>query len=180
MKPLLLALLFGGPAFAQSQASSALAGCGPAGVSFEVKTDKKQHPMASPQPGKALVYFIQDDSRFLSFPKPTTKVGLDGLWVGATHGDSYFYFFVDPGDHNLCTDWQPRLIGGTVIVGGGRKGAAIHFIAEPGKTYGFMVQDIWHQAVDSSYPPRVDLSPVDPAEAQLEMSRSALSTSRPK
>jgi len=175
MKPLLLALLLGCPAFTQSQASSALAGCGPAGVSFQVNTDKKQHPMTSPEPGKALVYFIQDDSRFLSFPKPTTRVGLDGQWVGATHGNSYFYFFVDPGDHNLCTDWQS-----SVIVGAGRKNAAIHFTAEPGKIYYFMVQDILHRAPDHPYPPRVDLSPVDPAEAQLQMSRSALSTSRPK
>jgi len=175
MKPLLLALLLGCPAFAQSQASSALAGCGPGGVSFQVKTDKKQHPMISPGPGKALVYFIQDDSRFQSVPKPTTKVGLDGQWVGATHGNSYFYFLVDPGDHNLCTDWQSL-----TIVGGGRKSAAIHFTAEPGKTYDFAVQDIFHQEFDHPYPPRVELSPVDPADAQLRMSRYSFSTSRPK
>jgi hypothetical protein len=175
MKPLLLALLLSCPSFAQTQVSSALAGCGPAGESFQVKTDKKQHPMTSPEPGKALVYFIQDDSRFLSFPKPTTKVGLDGQWVGATHGNSYFYFSADPGDHNLCIGWQS-----TVAVGAGRKSAAIHFTAEPGKTYYFMVQDILHRAADHPYPPRVELSAVDPAQAQLEMSRSAVSTSRPK
>jgi hypothetical protein len=175
MKPLLLVLLLGCSAFAQNQASSAAAGCGPEGMSFQVKTDKKQHPMTSPEPGKALIYFIQDDSRFLSVPKPTTRVGLDGQWIGATHANSYFYFLASPGEHNLCTDWQS-----SVIVGGGRKSAAIHFTAEPGKVYDFMVQDIWHRDAYHSYPPRVDLSPVDPAQAQLQMSRFALSVSRPK
>ncbi len=172
MKAFLFVLLLTLPAIAQDEATSAGAGCGPGKVSFEVKTDKKQHPMVSPAPGKALVYFLQDDSGFLSTPKPATKVGLDGGWVGATHGNSYFYFPVDSGDHNLCTDWQS-----SVIVGRGRQSAAIHFTAEPGGVYYFTVQDIWRRPED---PPRVNLLPLDPAQAQLLMSRAAFSTSRPK
>lgn len=47
-------------------------------VKFDVKTDRSQHPLAKPEPGKTVVSFLQDDSHFLSVPKPTTPFGLDG------------------------------------------------------------------------------------------------------
>jgi len=65
-----------------------------------VKTEKGQHP-AQPNAEKELVYIIEDDSDFGSFPKPTTRIGVDGNWVGATHGNPKFSFFVDPGIHHL-------------------------------------------------------------------------------
>lgn len=39
-------------------------------VKFDVKTDRSQHPLAKPEPGKTPVYFLQDDSHFLSVPSP--------------------------------------------------------------------------------------------------------------
>jgi hypothetical protein len=42
-------------------------------------------PPSQPESGKALVYFIEDDSTFNSSPKPTTRAGIDGNWVGVTH-----------------------------------------------------------------------------------------------
>lgn len=70
-------------------------------VKFDVKTDRSQHPLAKPEPGKTLVYFLQDDSHFLSVPKPTTPFGLDGSWVDATQSNAYFYLSVDPGEHHV-------------------------------------------------------------------------------
>ena len=55
-------------------------------VKFDVKTDRSQHPSAKPEPGKTLVYFLQDDSHFLSVPKPTTP---------AEAGNSYFFIVRD-------------------------------------------------------------------------------------
>jgi hypothetical protein len=66
------------------------AGCGPATASFEVKTDKNHHPVAQPEHGKALVYVIEDvkNPNAMTFRQVTTRVGLDGNWVGANHGQS--------------------------------------------------------------------------------------------
>ena len=54
----------------------------------------------------AVVYFIENDAEFTSTPKPTTRMGIDGRWVGATHGNSYLFMTVDPGEHHLCASWQ--------------------------------------------------------------------------
>lgn len=81
-------------------------GCGPENVKFDVKTESKQHPMPAPEAGKALIFFLQDDAKFESRPRPTTQFGIDGAWVGATQANSYFYVSVDPGEHHLCANWQ--------------------------------------------------------------------------
>src|ERR1700686_1523515 len=63
MKALLAVVFFASPVFAQDQAEAArsAAGCGAAEVAFTVKTDKKQHPVAPSQAGKALVYVFEDE-----------------------------------------------------------------------------------------------------------------------
>src|SRR5437870_487716 len=65
------------------QADAALfrAGCGPAAARFDVKTDKMQHPFVQPEAGRAIVYVFEDDRTAGAFP--TTRVGLDGRWMGA-------------------------------------------------------------------------------------------------
>jgi len=109
MRSILLLCLFASPAFAQSAAGVAVApGCGASDVSFSVETDKNQHPFAKPDVGKALVYFVEDDSDFNAVGKPTVRAGLDGAWVGATHGSSYFYFPVDPGEHQRAGKEKAR------------------------------------------------------------------------
>ncbi len=52
---------------------AAAPGCGKDDVKFDVKTDKSQHPFAKPDPGKALVYLLQDDTDFLSNPRPDQR-----------------------------------------------------------------------------------------------------------
>lgn len=157
-------------------------GCGDDAVRFEVKTDKGQHP-AKPEAGKALVYFIEDDSNFNSTPKPTTRAGLDGNWVGATHGNSFLYFSVDPGVHHLCASWQfggshsfaAMLLG--VSTGQDGKAAALRFTAEAGGIYYFKVKNIYF-TTDST--PRVDMSlnALDSDEGQLLANKFALSIAK--
>jgi hypothetical protein len=137
-------------------------GCGPPVVKFGVTTGREHHP-AQPEAGKALVYFIQDDSYFSKLPRPTTRMGIDGEWVGATHANSYSYVSVDPGVHHLCASWQPTdLDHGT---------GTLHFAAEAGGIYFFTVKNrITNISFVSS----------DSDEGQFLISRFVLSTSRPK
>jgi hypothetical protein len=62
---------------------------------------------------------------------PTMRVGLDGAWIGANKGKSYFFFSVDPGDHEVCANWQS----GTFKKTAKRIGSAITLKAEAGKVY---------------------------------------------
>jgi hypothetical protein len=114
-------------AFAQtSPPSQAVApGCGDTSIKFDVKTSRSEHPVVKPDSGKALVYFLQDDAYFQSTPKPTTRFGLNGNWVGATQSNAYFYVSIDPGEQHLCARWQ-SFVGFTT----GPKSAAAHFTAE--------------------------------------------------
>ena len=69
MRTILLLFLFASPVFAQSAPAVAVApGCGASNVNFSVKTDKNQHPFPQADAGKALVYFVEDDSEFNASP----------------------------------------------------------------------------------------------------------------
>jgi Protein of unknown function (DUF2846) len=167
-------LFIAGAALAQNNSSETIVapGCGDANVKFDVRSEKSQHPAAHQEDGKALVYFVEDDSFFESRPRPTTRVGLDGAWVGANQANSYFYFSVDPGEHHLCASWQ-----GFIGVGMGRQSAAAHFTAEAGKIYYFRVQNTWLREHGTA---KIELSPLDSDEGQLLASKFAFSTSHPK
>jgi hypothetical protein len=174
MKLALVLLLFASPAFAQNKlADTAVApGCGADNAKFAVKTDDDKHPAAEADPGKAIVYFIEDDSSFESLPKPTTRAGVDGAWVGATHGNSYFFFSVDPGEHHLCASWQTG-----IILGQGHKAAAAHFTAEAGGVYYFRVRNRYFREHGVA---EIDFAPLDSDEGLLLASKFSLSTSHPK
>src|ERR1041384_3012646 len=76
-------------------------GCGDNREKWAVSTDRSKHPLATAEAGKALVYFLQDDTNFRLTPRPTTRFGLNGSWVGATQANAYFYVSVDPGEQHL-------------------------------------------------------------------------------
>jgi hypothetical protein len=119
-----------------------------------------------------LVYFIENDSQFDSFPSPTTRIGIDGEWVGATHGNSYFYSSVLPGVHHLCASWQKA-----VLVLQGRQTAAAHFTAEAGKVYYFEVKNTWHRDHGAG---EISLRSLDSDEGQLLANKFSFSTFQPK
>lgn len=174
MKVFAIVLLFGTFVVAQDASSpvNTAPGCGAASVKFEVKRDKSSHPLLQPPSGQAMVYFVEDDTEFESNPKPTTRIGVDGTWVGANHGNSYFSFAVAPGVHHLCASWQSL-----TIIGAHDTSAAAHFTAEAGQVYYFRVKNKWLREHAATH---VDLSPVDTDEGQLLASRRPLSVSHPK
>ena len=175
MKGLLRLMMFlASLAFAQSQtASPTSAGCGPAEVKFKVLRDQQNHSAVQPESGKALVYLIQDDTQFLSRPRPTTRVGIDGTWVGATQSKSYFYVSVEPGEHRVCASWQ-SFVGADVA----HSTAAVHLTAVAAHTYYFVVRNTYQSQPRN--PANIELVSVDDAQGQLLASESAFSTSRPK
>lgn len=73
-------------------------------------------------------------------------VGVEGVWVGATRGDSSLYFAVAPGEHQLCASWQSA-----VILGAGHQGAVAHFRAEDGGVYYFRVKNSWSREYPGRY-----------------------------
>jgi hypothetical protein len=152
------------PALAQDDATVArtAAGCGPSGEMFNVQTTDVKHPVGQTEPGKALVYFLVD---FVT--APTMRVGVDGNWVGANDGKSYFFFQVDPGEHNVCTEWQS----GAFKKSSERVGEAMHLIAEAGKTY--------YLRLNFSYQ-RMHLELSDEAEGHFLIGSSLFATSQPK
>jgi hypothetical protein len=167
MRTILAAIVlavFASPVLAQDgpPTASTRGGCGPVDAYFDVKTNKKQHPVAPTESGKAVVYVFEDIEL-----GPTMKVGLDGAWVGANKGKSYFFFSVDPGDHQVCTNWQSGTFKKTAM----RIGSATTIKAEAGKVYYLRAQ---------VYERNVKLEPVEAAEGQFLISASRFSTSHPK
>src|ERR1700689_4167470 len=113
IKIFLALFLLASPAFAQDSGNAALAaaGCGASDVDFKIKTDKKQHPIPTPEPGKAAVVVISQFGSVCVGPCIVTRVGVDGTWVGANQGASYLSFAIGPGDHRVCIAYQSRLKG---------------------------------------------------------------------
>ena len=162
-------LLLGSLSFGQNAPSASAPECGPMDAYFKVKTSEA-HPAIQPDSAKAVVYFLQDDAEFLSRPRPSTRIGVDGSWVGATNANSYFYVFLAPGEHHLCASWQSS---GIITVS--RKTAAAHFTAEPGATYFFRARDFWVAGYG-----HVELQPLDSDEGQLLVREFSFSSSVPK
>jgi hypothetical protein len=171
VRMLLAIFLFSAPVFAQGAPSaSAAAVCSNLpNTIFDVKTDTGEH-LAQPAAGKALVYFLQDDTNFIARPRPTTRLAVDGAWVGATHSDSYFYFPVEPGEHHLCAIWQA---GGLDPTAGA---AAARFTARAGHSYYFRAQN--GSLKDGTK--TIEFGRVDSDEAQLLINRYAFSSSSVK
>ena len=157
-------------AFAQD--NLAAPGCGDPSAKLSIETHHAGNAPMQPDAGKALVYVIENDSNFASIPKPTTRTGIDGKWIGATHGNSYFYFAVDPGVHHLCASWQRA-----VVLGRGRQVSALHFTAEPGGVYFFEVKNVFQDTRTSALLDST-LQPIDSDEGQVLVGKYQLSKLR--
>lgn len=162
----ILSLCLSALAADKAAVAKALAACGPDDFQFDVKTDKHKHPAAQPEAGKAIVYLIEDQGNQCFFCAATVRFGVDGAWVGATHGRSYFFFAVTPGEHHLCADWQ-RLPPSDKVV------SLSHFTAEAGKIYYFRTRLVTAYS-RSGY--LLDLDPIDSDQAQLLLASYAFST----
>lgn len=180
MKGLLTIILLISPALAQDDAarSRAIAACGPTETEFDVKIDKARHPLAEAEAGKALVYVIEDQ-KTKNVRDVTLRIGLDGAWIGANRGNSYFFFSVDPGVHHLCADWQTSVDPKDGIV------ALANFTAEAGKVYYYRartlgsIQDSWLNSWPGQYWV-LDLDPVNDDQGKFLVASSRFSDSRAK
>ena len=125
------ALIFAAPVFAQNLHPNFPAACGPERVNFRVKHDSTLHTLARPEPGKALVYFIEAIGGDPAFgPSFAIRIGIDGTWVGANGNNSYFSVSVAPGEHHMCANPQSRFWMGRVV-------ELAHFTTVAGKVYYF-------------------------------------------
>jgi hypothetical protein len=175
MKIILTVFLFSVSAFTQNlSVTAAESACGPGNVQFIIKTNNNEHQLAQPDPGKALVYVVEDQ-KFKVVNDVTTRIGLDGAWVGANRGNSYFSFSVEPGKHHVCADW----ISGFLL--NGRLVSLTSFTAESGEVY-------YLRARTSASPTSgkagagasIDLDLVNEDEGRLLVASSGLSLSQQK
>jgi hypothetical protein len=169
MKSALVLFLLAICSLAQDQPISATA-CGPKSTDFDVKRDNSKHSLAEPEPGKARVYFVQDIGVVSCLGGcVTTKIGLDGDWVGANQHNSYFSVSVEPGEHHVCANLQSRF---SQI---NRQVAFVHFTAEAGKVYYFRTRSFGDKTQAL-----FDIDPVDSDEARSLIASYPLSVSHPK
>jgi hypothetical protein len=145
--------------------------CGDDKIKFDVKTEGDQPAPAGPAEGKAQIVFIENEnSKFSLFSDVTVRFGMDGAWVGANYGNSYFALTVDPGVHHLCASWQSALERLQKNVD------LTSLTAEPGQVYYFAAQ----VTLNSRDNPTFGLSQLNEDEGKYRVKESKLSTSKPK
>lgn len=148
-------------AFGQDKAaiSAAEAACGPSDVGFKVTADDSRHPTPSPESGKAAIYVVQRAGGVMKF-------GADGKWLGASKNGSYFFAFIDPGEHHLCVTSHLPLW----------KGLWLHELnAKAGETYYFFV----HVVAGGGHNV-LTLTHLDADEGKELVARSKFNASHPK
>jgi hypothetical protein len=144
------------------------AACGDGATQFSVKEDRARLPPGTPA-GKALIYFVERDTGIF-FP-PITRVGVDGKWVGATHGASYISFAVDPGVHHFCAMTQSS---------DGSQASLAHVTAKAGEVYYFEVKAVSASRGSGVLWTDRSLTALDSDEGELLVRDSAYSTGREK
>jgi hypothetical protein len=155
----------------QAAANTLPDSCGDDKVKFDVATQEGQPLPPAPPEGKAQIVFMQIENQMVTpFSEATIRFGMDGSWVGANNGNSYFALTVDPGVHHLCASWQSVLETFKKNVG------LTLFTAEPGKTYYFAAQ----VTVTSRDNVTFALSPLNEDEGKYRLKSSKLSTSNPR
>lgn len=182
MKTVFVVIFFAVCAVAQDATAVAAAesACGPKNVNFDADADSTNHPTPQPDPGKALVYFVEDlgqcpgcgdgGAGFVNNVNDAiVKVGMDGSWLGAGRGASYLFFSAAPGEHHLCVNWQSRLESRS------RALSFANFTAETGRVYYFRAR-LFPGHGDYA----LDLDPVNSDEGNYLVAASAASVSHPK
>lgn len=175
MKLALVALLLTAPLCAQSTSkvrygqvtdAQPLA-CASVPIQFSVKKDNTQHALPQAAPDKAQIVFIHDSGGAPGIGYPTTKLAIDGAWVGANHNDTWFAVAVEPGEHHLCVTLQSSLVEDRVELA--------HLTAQAGSVYYFRTRLVWSKEVEL-----LELEPVDSDEGDYLLRMFSMSVSKPK
>jgi Protein of unknown function (DUF2846) len=164
---IILIFLFAASAFAQVLPVASTAACGHEDVSFKLKLADSPHTLTQPDPRKARVYFFHDAGTGVTVGYPTVKLAIDGAWVGANHGNSYFSVSVEPGEHHVCVTLQSSLVAQRVELA--------HFIAEAGKVYYYRTQLVTSRSVEL-----LELDSIDSDQGQYLIASLQKSVSKPK
>jgi hypothetical protein len=165
---LMLSFVFAVSAAAQDQSTivAAQAACGPKKTNFDVTWDSA-HLTPQPEPGKALVYVIENVGEEQCRNCAITKVAMDGAWMGANKGSAYFFFPVTPGEHHLCANWQ------SMFKWINKAFAMTEFAAEAGHVYYFEVRIAGAGLF-------FDLNPVNDDQGRYFVACDLFSVSHPK
>jgi hypothetical protein len=142
--------------------------CGDANAVINVAMHGHGTLPAPPESGKAKAVFIERADK--NAMPVVTRIALDGTWLGANQGNSYFELTVLPGEHHVCADWEmPRRW---------IKDAPAFdvFTAEAGKVYYFLVNVGWVQEYRQDPYMTFQLSPVNVDEGQYLVLNSKVST----
>ena len=178
MKSAFVLILVSASLSAQDSAPTPQSACGPMNAKFEINIDNRQSPPnVKAEAGKALVYVIEEQLRGVK--EITVRVGLDGSWVGATRGDSYISFRVEPGQHHLCADIMPGVRSASI----GRV-SLFGFTAEAGSVYYFRARttggaptSTWGNELGDPISISLDLDLVNRDEGKYLVTFSPLSVS---
>lgn len=145
--------------------------CGPEKASFDVTTQEAGTAPSQPTASKARIIFLEDENQMIGpFMYATVRFGVDGKWVGATKGSSYFAVDVAPGEHHVCANWQSHPAQLEDHVG------LTYFTAEPGKTYYFSA----HVRVASRYAVFFGLSKLNSDQGQFMAGNLKVAVAAPK
>ena len=177
MKLAFVVILIAASVSAQDSAPafSPLSACGPMSVMFQIKMEDTQSSNVTPEPGKALVYVIEDQ-QFKAAKDVTVRIGLDGAWVGATRGASYLSFPVEPGEHHLCAN----IMSGLLTTG--RRVSLFGLTAESGGVYYLRARTTGgpSSAIDREDTISVDLDLLNRDEGKFLVDYSSRSVSNAK
>ena len=149
--------------------------CGDDKTTFDVRTQKGQPAPAPPDAGNAQIVFVErfDNVGFCVGCEVTTRVGVDGKWVGADRGNSYFAYTVTPGEHHLCVNWQS--VQGRLK----QKVGLTSLNAEPGKIYYFAI-DVKIRQYQSGMEQHLNLAALNEDEGKYLVKTFALASTAPK
>lgn len=140
--------------------AAAESACGPRNTNFTVSVDESTHPTPTPENGKAMIYVVHETAG-------TTRVGLDGKWLGALKDQAYFFAPIEPGEHHFCAIGHQGFYTGHIV---------LHELqARAGMTYYFVVRFVGGQ-LSNEY----SASQVDSDEGKYLVASTPFSTSRPK
>ena len=153
-------VLWSVPVFSQNAAvAAATTACGPSGEHLKVNPENARNLPTQPEPGKALVYVIEDDgvANHIIGGNITWRIGLDGSWVAVLNRHSpYTTFSVTSGEHHLCVNWQSSL---EFLA---KATSLARLDVEADKTYYFRIRK-WESQAEVY----VDLNPVDSDQGKL-------------
>jgi hypothetical protein len=147
--------------------------CGRDDAQFKVTTEASQ-PLPVPASGKAQIVFLEtEDTAGMVLSGVITRLGVDGAWVGATKGNSYFALSVVPGQHHLCANWPADFSTEWARTG------LDSLNAKPGKVYYYRIK-IRHIRTREADEHSLDLTPVNEDEGKYLVNSLDLATATAK